>query len=162
MQRFESGTATSTDGSIDTRSFVDNPGYQIPVSSVSYFFDGRGNLTTDDITATDLSLTYTLPIKALDLFITAQVFNIFNEQAVLSFDETVYTEDDQDYLALFNPFTETPIECPQGAAPEVCEGMGAHWQKGENFGLPTSESDYQRPRTYVASARPPFLKTVTS
>jgi hypothetical protein len=149
MQRFQSGTRTSTDGSIDTRSFVDNPGYQNPVSSVSYYFYGRGDLKAEDITATDLSVTYTLPIKALDIFITAQVFNVFNEQAVLSYDETVYTEDDQDYLALFNPFTETPIECPQGAAPEVCEDLGAHFQLGENFGLPGEESDYQRPRTYV-------------
>jgi hypothetical protein len=68
---------------------------------------------------------------------------------VLSFDETVNTEDDEDYLALFNPFTETPIECPQGAAPDVCEDMGAHWQLGENFGLPDSEGDYQTPRRFV-------------
>ena len=52
---------------------------------------------------------------------------------------------------MFNPWTETPIECPQGAAPEVCEDMGAHWQLGENFGLPEEESDYQRPRTFVVS-----------
>jgi hypothetical protein len=149
MQNFESGTYTSTAGEIDTRSFVDNPGYDSPVSSVSYYFHGRGDLKSDDITRTDISVTYTLPIKALDLYLTAQLFNIFNEQGVLEFNEEVNTEDDEDYLALFNPFTETPIECPQGAAPDVCEDMGAHWQKGENFGLPEEESDYQRPRTFV-------------
>lgn len=26
--------------------------------------------------------------------------------------------------------------------------MGAHWQKGENFGLPNSEGDYQTPRSF--------------
>ncbi len=26
--------------------------------------------------------------------------------------------------------------------------MGAHWQKGENFGLPNSEADYQTPRSF--------------
>jgi hypothetical protein len=26
--------------------------------------------------------------------------------------------------------------------------MGAHWQKGPNFGEATTESDYQRPRTF--------------
>jgi hypothetical protein len=149
MQRFESGTYTSTDGSIDNRSFVENPGYVSRPSTVAYYFRGRGDLQSDDITATDLSVTYTLPIKALDLYVTAQVFNVFNEQAVLSFNEDVLTEDDEDYLALFNPFTETPIECPQRAAPEVCEDLGAHWQKGENFGLPEEEDDYQRPRTFV-------------
>ena len=149
LQSFESGTRSSTDGSIDTRSFVDNPGYDSPTSSVGYFFHGRGDLQHDDVTRTDISVNYTLPIKAVDLFIKFDVFNIFNEQAVLSFDEEVLTEDDEDWLILFNPFTETaPIECPQGAAPEVCEDMGAHWQKGENFGQPTTESDYQTPRTF--------------
>lgn len=32
-------------------------------------------------------MQYTLPIKALDIFIRADVFNIFNEQDVVSFDE---------------------------------------------------------------------------
>jgi len=149
MQRFESGMPFSTAGTIDTRPFVANPGYQNPISGVSYFFNGRGDLKPDDTTATDLSVTYTLPIKAVDLFVTAQVFNVFNQQAVLAGDMTVLTEYDEDYLALFNPWTETPIECPQGAAPSVCEDMGAHWQLGELFGLPEFESDYQRPRTYV-------------
>jgi hypothetical protein len=27
--------------------------------------------------------------------------------------------------------------------------MGAHFQLGENFGLPEGEGDFQRPRTYV-------------
>ena len=152
LQSFESGTPTSTDGSIDTRSFVDNPGYASSgPSTVGYFFYGRGDLVSDNITRTDIAVTYTIPIKAVDLFVRADVYNIFNEQAVVTFDETVLTEDDEDYLALFNPWTETPIECPQGAAPEVCEDMGAHFQLGENFGLPEEESDYQRPRTFVVS-----------
>jgi hypothetical protein len=148
LQSFESGTATSTDGTIDTRSFVDNPGYQSPTSGVSYFFHGRGDLTTEDIIRTDIGVQYSLPIRALDIYIRGDVFNVFNNDALVGFDEEVLTEDDEDWLILFNPWTETPIECPQGAAPEVCEDMGAHWQKGLNFGEPTSESDYQRPRTY--------------
>ena len=148
LQSFESGTNSSTDGTIDTRSFVDNPGYRGPTSGVSYFFHGRGDLTTDNIVRTDIGIQYTLPIRALDIYIRGDVFNIFNNDALVGFDEEVLTEDDEDWLILFNPWTETPIECPQGAAPEVCEDMGAHWQKGENFGQPESEADYQRPRTY--------------
>ena len=71
-----------------------------------------------------------------------------NEQGVVDFNEEVLTEDDEDWLALFNPFTDTPIECPQGAAAATCEDMGAHWQKGENFGLPDTEGDYQTPQTF--------------
>jgi hypothetical protein len=149
METFESGTATSSDGDIDVRSFVDNPGYSSRPSSVGYFFGGRGNLTSDDITRLDLAVTYSVGFWAgVRFYVQAEVFNVFNELGVLSFDETVNTEDDEDYLALFNPFTDTPIECPQGASPSTCEDMGAHWQKGENFGLPDTEGDYQTPRTY--------------
>jgi hypothetical protein len=151
MQNFESGTPSSIDGTIDTRSFVENPGYRTPTSGASYFFFGRGDLSHENVTRTDISAKYTLPIKAVDLFVKVDVFNIFNEQAVVSFNEEVLTEDDEDWLILFNPFTEMPIEGPQGAAPEVCEEMGAHWQKGFNFGELDSESDYQRPRTVVLS-----------
>jgi hypothetical protein len=148
LQSFESGTAYSTEGGIDVRSFVDNPGYVSPPSSISYFFHGRGDLESDTITRTDIGIQYTLPLKKLDIYVRGDVFNVFNEQGVEDFDREVLTEDDEDWLALFNPFTETPIECPQGAAPEVCEDMGAHWQKGPNFGQPTQESDYQTPRTF--------------
>jgi len=148
LQSFESGTATSTDGTIDSRPYVDNPGYVSPPSGISYYFHGRGDLKSDDITRTDIGIQYSLPIKAVDIYIRGDIFNVFNEQGVESFDEEVLTEDDEDWLAAFNPWTETPIECPQGAAPEVCEDMGAHWQKGPNFGEPTSEFDFQTPRTF--------------
>lgn len=48
----------------------------------------------------------------------------------------------------FNPFTTTPIECQQGAAAATCQGMGANFQRGPNFGKPATETDYQTPRTY--------------
>jgi outer membrane receptor protein involved in Fe transport len=149
LQSFESGTATSTDGDIDVRSFVDNPGYVSRPSTVGYFFGGRGNLRSDDITYTDLSASYSLSIgREVTMILQARVLNVFNELGVMSFDEEILTEDDEDYLALFNPWTETPIECPQGASAGACEDMGAHWQKGENFGLPDVEGDYQTPRRF--------------
>jgi hypothetical protein len=152
LQSFESGTATSTEGDIDVRSFVDNPGYVSRPSSVTYFFGGRGNLKSDDITYTDLSVNYSLDLgRGVSMFLQATMLNAFNELGVLSFDEEILTEDDEDYLALFNPWTETPIECPQGASPTTCEDMGAHWQKGQNFGLPDGESSYQEPRTFLLS-----------
>jgi outer membrane receptor protein involved in Fe transport len=148
MQRYESGQASSTDGTIDSRPYVDNPGYLTPVSGISYFFGGRGNISTDSITATDLGVQYTLPIKKIDLYVRLDAFNVFNEQAVDGFNEEILTNDDEDWLASFNPFTETPVECPQGATPEACQDMGANWQKGPNFGEPTSESSYQAPRSF--------------
>jgi hypothetical protein len=152
MQSFQSGGRTSTDiGDFDARDYVENPGYLTPDSSIDYFFGGRGNIVHENITRTDISVNYALPIKMVDLFVQLEVFNIFNEQAVVNFDEEVLSVEDEDYLAPFNPFTETPIECPQGASAETCIDMGANWQKGENFGLPQDENDYQRPRTFVVS-----------
>ncbi len=127
---------------------MDNPGYLTPVSGISYFFGGRGNISTESITATDLGVQYTLPIKKIDLYVRLDAFNVFNEQAIDGFNEEILTNDDEDWLAPFNPFTETPVECPQGATPEACQDMGANWQKGPNFGEPTSESSYQAPRSF--------------
>ncbi|HET7712081.1 MAG TPA: TonB-dependent receptor, partial [Thermoanaerobaculia bacterium] len=151
IQNFDSGTRTSVDGSVDTRPFVTNPGYLTPPSSVDYFFGGRGNLSTDDITRTDLSLNYKLRVfGSFELFVQPEIINVFNEQGVTSYDEEVLTALDctgrstqaagcpAGGLSSFNPFTETPVE-------------GTHYLKGPNFGLPTSEGDYQTPRTFRVS-----------
>jgi len=155
LQNFDSGTRTSVDGVIDSRPYVTNPGYiagNLP-TTVSYFFGGRGNLKTEDITRTDLAINYNVRIfKTVELFIQPEILNLFNERGVLSYDEEVLTAaDDDDTFAPFNPFTDTPIECPQGAAAEQCRDMGAHFQRGPNFGKPDSESDYQLPRTFRVS-----------
>ena len=152
LQNYDSGTATSTESGIDVRPFVENPGYLDPPATVDYFFGGRGNLTHDTITRTDLAINYALRLPGgVQLFVQPEILNVFNEQGVESFDEEILTNVDEDYLAAFNPFTETPIECPQGAAAAECEAMGAHWQKGPNFGQPDSEGDYQTPRTFRVS-----------
>ena len=148
LENFDSGTRTSVDGTIDPSPYVDNPGYISVPTGISYFFGGRGNLSTDDITRTDFSLNYRLPLGPIELFLQADVLNLFNEKGVQSYDEEVLTNYDVDYLAPFNPFTDTPIECPQGASADECESMGANFQKGPNFGLPNTEGDWQAPRTY--------------
>ena len=148
LESFDSGTRTSVDGSINPSSFVTNPGYQSVPTSVSYFFGGRGNLKTDDITRTDLAVNWELKAWGTELFIQADVLNLFNEKGVQAYDEEVLTNADVSYLKAFNPFTTAPIECPQRATAAECTAMGANWQKGENFGLPNSEGDYQTPRTF--------------
>ena len=128
-----------------------NPGYEEVPTGISYFFGGRGNLSTDDITRTDFALNYSYKFKNVELFIQPEILNLFNEKGVTAFNEEVLTNDDVSYLAAFNPFTETPIECPQGAPASTCQDMGAHWQKGVNFGKPDSEGDFQLPRTFRVS-----------
>ena len=148
LENFDSGTRTSVDGTIDPSPYVENPGYEDVPTGISYFFGGRGNLSTDDITRTDLSVNWELPIRGVRLFLQAEVLNVFNEKGVQSYDEEVLTSEDASYLAAFNPFTDTPIECPQGASGDECEAMGANYQKGVNFGKPNSEGDWQQPRTF--------------
>ena len=54
-------------------------------------------------------------------------------------------------LSPFNPFTDKPVECPQGATATVCSGMGANWQKAGTFGQGLSKDAFQTPRTYRAA-----------
>jgi hypothetical protein len=148
LQNYESGARTSTEGTIDPSPYVTNPGYLDPPEAVDYFFGGRGNLKGEDITRTDLALNYSRRLGRIEVFLQPEVLNLFDEQGIESFNEEILTSEDVTYLQPFNPFTESPIECPQGAAAATCQGMGAHWQKGENFGEPTSEASYQTPRTF--------------
>jgi hypothetical protein len=156
LQNYDSGTRTSVDTDIDTRPFVTNPGYLTPPATVTYFFGGRGSLKTDDITRTDLSINYRVRVfGGVELFVQPEVINLFNQQGVVSYDEEVLTAADnptgQVIYKTFNPFTEKPIECPQGAPAAQCQSMGANFQRGPNFGKPTSESDFQTPRMFRVS-----------
>lgn len=147
LQNFDSGTRTSVDGSINPSAYQ-NVGYVEEPTSISYFFGGRGNLSTDNILRTDLAINYKLRVGAIEVFVQPEILNLFNAQGVVAYDEEVLTNLDEDYLLPFNPFTTEPIECPQGAAEATCTAMGAHYQKGVNFGQPNSEGDFQTPRTF--------------
>ncbi len=156
LQNFDSATRTSVDGDIDSRPFVTNPGYLTPPATVTYFFGGRGNLKTDNITRTDLAINYKLALPGgFELFLQPEVLNLFNAQGLVAYDEEVLTAVDnptgQVIWKPFNPFTETPVECPQGAAASECQQMGANFQRGPNFGKAAEEDDYQTPRTFRVS-----------
>jgi len=152
LQNYDSGTRTSVDADIDSRPYVTNPGYLTLPATVTYFFGGRGSLKTDDITRTDFALNYRVRLFGeVELFIQPEVINLFNQQGVVSYDEEVLTAVDNTIYKPFNPFTEKPIECPQGAPAAQCQAMGANFQRGANFGKPRREADYQTPRTFRVS-----------
>jgi hypothetical protein len=149
LQSYDAGTATSVDGSIDPSPYVTNPGYVSALTSATYYFGGRGTLKTDNITRTDFALNYKLRVGAIEVFFQPEIIHLFNEQGVTAFDEEVLTNlDSGSGLLPFNPFTTDPIECPQGNTAAQCTAMGAHFQRGPNFGKPNSEGDYQTPRTF--------------
>ncbi len=156
LQRYHSGMPYSASGSIDVRkssglpSGVVNPGYVTPPSRVTYYFSDRGAFRTDNISATDVNLTYTLPVGRVNVFFRGDVLNIFNQQGVeltatnvgSVIETTVLTarnstckQANGSRCAQFNPFAETPQ-------------LGVHYQLDPNFGKPTRADAYQQPRAY--------------
>ena len=139
LQSFDSGTRTSVTGTIDPSPYVTNPGYISQVTSATYFFGPRGNLKTQDVYRTDLSINYKLRlVSGVQFFIQPEILNIFNRQAIVSFDQEVLTAADTTSLKPFNPFKDTPAQ-------------GVNYALGPNFGQPSTEGDYQTPRTFRMS-----------
>jgi outer membrane receptor for ferrienterochelin and colicin len=141
LERLTSGNPYSTDGSVDSRPYVTNPGYLTPPSSVTYYFGGRGNRMTDTVWATDLSVNYYLPVgisKKSEFFVRFVVDNLFDQSAQDGAgNDTVYTFTNQNparTLQRFNPFTETPVE-------------GVHYELSPDYGQPLTADDYQLPRS---------------
>ena len=155
LQRYHSGLSYSARGTIDVRAGtstgpangVVNPGYATVPSNVGYTFSERGGFRVDDITSTDLGVNYQFPFNRYRFFVEADLLNMFNQQGIEDpdfVDKTVLTRRQASCLqtgtstrcAAFNPL--------KGENPEE----GVHWQKGANFGKPTSIDAYQLPRTY--------------
>lgn len=138
LQNYNGGDYYSATQTINTVPFVTNPGYESPPDAgVTYYFSGRGEFKTDDITSTDLAINYSFNIGRFEAFIQPQLLNAFNEDGAEVHNSTVLIGASNG-LQTFNPFTTTPVE-------------GVHWRKGPNFGKPTSEGNLQDPREFVVS-----------
>ena len=135
---------------------VVNPGYALPPTQVAYFFTPRGDLRLDNIYETSFTVNYSLPISRANLFFKGDIINLFNnqgvEQAATSagnvVQQRVFTNFNRSSLKPFNPFTDTPKQCPKGTAAADCTAMAANWQLDPNFGKATNKDAYQTPRTY--------------
>jgi hypothetical protein len=152
-----------------------NPGYVLNGAGTThdYFFSDRGEYRTQARLATDLAIVYTTPsFGRVTAFVRGDILNVFNtsrivDPALLNTDvitsrtggvPTFNTDGTvkayNSGLRPFNPFTDTPKECPQGASAQQCYEMGANWQKGAKFGQPNSTDALQiadrslAPRTY--------------
>jgi hypothetical protein len=134
-QRYDSGGPWDLSFAIDTRPYVTNPGYLVPPSSVTYYVTERGAFHFDGWWRTDMSLAWNFRVyKQAQLFFRGVVNNVFNLQALQSFNNTLSTSG----MTGFNPFTTAPVE-------------GTHYQKEADFGKPTSPSSYQTPRDFYFS-----------
>jgi hypothetical protein len=137
LQNFDSGTPYSLTDAVNVSPFVTNPGYETPPTTNTYFFSDRGEFNFDDITRTDLSLNYAFLWNALgrqiEVYVQPEVINVLDEDNLINFDTNVVGP--RDGMASFNPFTEVPVE-------------GVNWRRSDTFGEPTSEADFQQPRTF--------------
>jgi carboxypeptidase family protein/TonB-dependent receptor-like protein len=152
LERYHSGQSYSATAAINPLG-VTNPGYAKPPSAVQYYFSDRGAFRLDDITSTDLNVTYTIPITKVAFFIKADLLNTFNQQGVENVESTTTTSGGVinrtvRVINRFNPFTDTPKECPQGQTTAQCQALGANYQLDAAFGTPTNKDAYQLPRTY--------------
>jgi len=144
VQRFDSALPYDASGSIDPRSYVTNPGYLTPPSTVTYYFSDRFGLRFDDIWTTDVSFNWSkrLPnLRATEVFFRGVVANVLNSSGVLGGDSTVLTAASPGSavgLQAFNPFTTTPVE-------------GVNWVPSALFAQPTGVGDYQPARTFSCS-----------
>ncbi len=172
IQSYDSGRAYSAVGTIDaygaTTPFANSPyalensGANSPYSrsqlgtSHNYYFGGRGQFRTDAVSATDLALNLDIPFSRVHLFSQLQVLNVwgadtYNDIYLSRIDTTVKTRRSAGAasgLIAFNPYTDTPVECPRTASTTDCAAMGAHYQLGPNFGKAVTKDAYQTPRTY--------------
>ena len=163
LQRYHSGIPFYAFGVINpgvstaNPNGIANPGYALPPTQVAYFFGGeRGKLRLDNIYETSFTINYSVPISRASLFLKGDVINLFNQQGVEQaatgagnvVQQRVFTNFNRSSLKPFNPFTDTPKECPKGTAAADCTAMGANWQLDPNFGKATNKDAYQIPRTY--------------
>ncbi|HYO75323.1 MAG TPA: hypothetical protein VE010_02575, partial [Thermoanaerobaculia bacterium] len=156
LHSFDSALSYSIAGPISLTRYEGapaNPGYA-SIPNGLYSFSGRGALRADDIHSTDVALRASLRTGALEWFAQGDLLNIFNNDGIADpqrLGTTVSTAATSPAFLPFDPRTQTPVECPRGAAAATCTAMGAHYQLAPNFGQPLNDLAYQRPRTVRVS-----------
>ena len=167
LQALESGIPYSASNQnsaslngVDPRPWVANPGYLTPPAGAQtqYYYTARDAFRLEGQKRTDFAATYSYGLnlgsaRPLDLFVQAQVVNLFNQFQLCGCggsptftkggnlqNQTVDTgiRTAVSHPALyqpFNPFTTTPIE-------------GVHWDKSPTFGRALNRFAYTTPRTF--------------
>lgn len=129
----------------------------VGLTTVGYFFSNRGEFRWNSVVSTDVAVNYELPIRSFAIFAKAEVRNLLNHRANVGGNTTVRTNQTAGSgLLAFNPFTQSPIQCPTGAPAATCTALGANWQYGPTFGQSVGTAttfsqagNYQLPRTYL-------------
>lgn len=155
LQQYSSGVPYSAFATVNPRPWMPNTfGYLSPPTGVDYYFSRRGEFHTEASYRTDLALNYghKLPAasRAAELFVHAEVLNIFNKFQLCGCGDTVFNNGGKTGLSTinqgvlgpgvsgmltFNPFTQTPVE-------------GVNWSKRSNFGTAVNRNSYTTPRMF--------------
>jgi hypothetical protein len=144
LESYQSGRAYRGLGTIDTRDFVENPGYEDPPAAVNYYFGGgRHPFRFEDSTRTDLALNIDFKVwKTLEVFLQPELINVFNEDALtggrigIDSSTTVNTRASAGApYENFDPTTTDPV-------------LGTHYAYAANFGQAIGRDAYQLPRTF--------------
>lgn len=147
VQSYDTGAPYGAVGTVRSRDFITNPGYQTRPSSVTYYYTARDAFRTNDIKRTDLSLNFATKIGGVvEIFVQPQVINLFNNQGKIAVDQTVQTFATTTGYLNFNPFTTTPVQGARNTTTPT-----ANWNYGPLFGAARSVLDYQQPRTFLAT-----------
>jgi outer membrane receptor for ferrienterochelin and colicin len=140
LQRYDSGVAYNLSFTADIDSYAGAPvasalGYKSAPGEATYFVC-RGCQRAEDETRTDIAFNFARPIWRAEIFLQADVLNIWDESA-LSNTASITTGLTRT-TTLFNPFTTTPEE-------------GVHYTKNSGFGTANAAAAYQQARTYQFS-----------
>jgi hypothetical protein len=164
LQSLESGVPYSasnqnaTANGINPQPYVANPGYLTPPdgSQTTYYYTARDAFRTEGQRRTDFAANYNYSVGAgtrkVDLFIQAQVINLFNQFQLCGcganvfmnggnvqnqfIDSSVRTSVTNPTLYQpFNPFTTTPVQ-------------GVNWDYGTVFGKALNRFAYTSPRQF--------------
>jgi outer membrane receptor protein involved in Fe transport len=173
LHNIDSGTPYGLVGPIDQTSYqgaadVEGLGYVGDKLSTdpqglggNYYFTARDAFRLPTVHRTDLSATYTFPLWRVQLYTKGDVLNVFNRDdvAITQFGGPVGATPSLDFANVntaatsanflpFNPFTQTPVECPVGTPGAQCLAMGAHYQRVANIGGARDKFSYQQARTF--------------
>jgi hypothetical protein len=152
LEQYDSGLPYSAVANVNVAPYFSkylapNSKYIAAPGTRQYYFSKRGEYRLPDVHSTNLGLNYRLPIHGFELYGAAELLNAFNNDEVTSVITTVTSSTNANFAA-FDPFTQTPVECPQGTAAATCRANGANWQKAATFGTPASSTSFQTPRTW--------------
>jgi carboxypeptidase family protein/TonB-dependent receptor-like protein len=167
LQSYDSGRPYPTLFSAALRTYSGAPSIPAYVGgapSTANYYVCRDCNRFQAASSTDLALNYALPIvHSAQFFVRAVLTNLFNNHALSGtgvgattanpgISTTVNSAGNQSAnFVPFNPFTQTPVACPQSTPSAQCKALGANYQLASNFGQATSFFGYQQSRTYQFS-----------